>query len=94
MPVRSGSSAVELGEEALVCSEYSAGNVTGTFLSSKIEFWMNDTCSRVSHRNKLPLCKPYVCIAEGVLVSANKRSYGRIKPFLACPGALNLLWLL
>ena len=32
-----GSSAVESGEETSVCSEYSAGTVTETFLSSKTE---------------------------------------------------------
>ena len=37
MLVCSGSSAVESGEETSVCSEYSAGTVTGTFLSSKTE---------------------------------------------------------
>ena len=51
MPVRSGSSAVESGEEASVCSEYSAGTMTGTFLSSKTEFRMDDTrTTRFNHR--------------------------------------------
>ena len=33
MPVRSGSSVVELGEETSVWSAYLAGTMTGTFLS-------------------------------------------------------------
>ena len=37
MRVRSGSSAVELGEETSVWYEHSAGTVTGTFLASKTE---------------------------------------------------------
>ena len=37
MPVRSSSFAVELGEETLVWSEYSATTMTRTFLASKTE---------------------------------------------------------
>ena len=37
MPVRSGSSAVELGEKTLVWSEYLAATMTRTFLASKTE---------------------------------------------------------
>ena len=37
MPVRSGSSAVELGEKTLVWSEYSAATMTRIFLASKTE---------------------------------------------------------
>ena len=37
MPVRSGSSAVELGEETSVWSKYSAATMTRTFLASKTE---------------------------------------------------------
>ena len=37
MPVRSGSSAVELGEETSVWYEYSAGIVTKAFLTPKTE---------------------------------------------------------
>ena len=49
--MRLGSFAVELGKEASVCSEYSAGTVTGTFLSSKTEFRMDDTrTARFNHR--------------------------------------------
>ena len=37
MPVRLGSSMVELGEEMSLWSEYSAATMTNTFLDSKIE---------------------------------------------------------
>ena len=37
MSVRSGSSAVELGEETLVWSKYSAATITKTFLASKTD---------------------------------------------------------
>ena len=37
MPVRLGSSAVELGEEMSVCYKHSAETVMGTFLSSETE---------------------------------------------------------
>ena len=51
MPVRSGSSAVELGEETLVWYEHSAEIVTKAFLTSESEFRMDDTCTaRFNHR--------------------------------------------
>ena len=67
-------------ENTSVSSKYLAGIVTGTFLASETEperllslslgspFKSSIrlvVCSRVSHPNKLPPCKPYVCIAEG-----------------------------
>ena len=83
-----GNSAAELGEGMSVWAKYSAGIMMRTFLASKTESRMDDTCtakfnhrplgsqsqvssdqkvvcSCVSHPNKLPPCKPYVCIAEG-----------------------------
>ena len=51
MPVYSGSPAAESGEETSVCSKYSAGTVTGTFLPSKTESRIDDTCTaRFNHR--------------------------------------------
>ena len=51
MPVRSGSSTVELGEETSVWYEHSTGIVTKAFLTPESEFQMDDTCTaRFSHR--------------------------------------------
>ena len=51
MSVRSGSSAVESGEETLVWSEYSGGTVTETFLTSETKPRIDDTCTaRFNHR--------------------------------------------